>query len=158
MEDINFDDIEKDMSIDNSSMFRLEETLMECSKKEAQYHRMWSNAVKKMDGLSLRLETLVATIMDEQIRKAETNGKPIPPSSLDSVRKIRVPLDKRYIALKKGWIEAKDTASTLEGFAKAWKGRGFRLGELVKVAKLTHGPQYVGREEAELNEVGKKLI
>ena len=158
MEGINFDEIEKDMSIDNSSMFRLEETLMECSKKEAKYHRMWADAVKELDNLSLKLETIVAKIMDEQIRKAETNGKPIPPSSLDSVRKIRVPLDKRYIALKKGWIDAKDTASTLEGFAKAWKGRGFRLGELVKVAKLTHGPQYTGREKEELDEVGRKLI
>ena len=127
MEGINFDEIEKDMSIDNSSMFRLEETLMECSKKEAKYHRMWADAVKELDNLSLKLETIVAKIMDEQIRKAETNGKPIPPSSLDSVRKIRVPLDKRYIALKKGWIEAKDTASTLKASPRRGRAEGLGL-------------------------------
>jgi len=134
METINLDEFEEELKINNASLFSLERELLSHPKKTAKYFRWLAESVREVDRLTLNLEIVVAEILDEFDKEAERNKKPLSAYALDSLRKSKVPLDKRYQKVKKRLAEAKETAAILEGFVEAWRGRGFRLRELVQLS------------------------
>jgi len=139
--DISEEFTEKELSIDNSSVFTLERELLAHSKKEAKYHRWWAAAIKDVDRLTLDLEIVSAEIVQENLMKAEKEGKPLSASAEDNLKKSVLPLDKRYKMIKRRLMGAKETANILAGLVKAWEGRGYRLKELVTLAEYVMLPE-----------------
>ena len=122
------------LSIDNSSLYALENELIDYPRQLGELHRVYSQAIKKVDKLTLELEVLTAKILLEVQKDAERKGRPYPPSSLQEVRKTKVPLDKRYKRLKLQLIEAIEEKNILGGLVKAYEAKGYRLQELIQLA------------------------
>jgi len=128
-----FDPSKIKLSIDNSSLYALENELLAYPKQLGELHRVYSQAIKKVDKLTLELEILTAKILVEVQEDAERKGRPYPPSSLQEVRKTKVPLDKRYKRLKLQLIEAIEEKNILGGLVKAYEAKGYRLQELIQL-------------------------
>jgi len=122
------------LSIDNSSLYALENELIDYPRQLGELHRVYSQAIKKVDKFTLELEILTAKILEEMQKDAERKGRPYPPSSLQEVRKTKVPLDKRYKRLKLQLIEATEEKNILGGLVKAYEAKGYRLQELIQLA------------------------
>jgi len=122
------------LSIDNSSLYALENELLDYPRQLGELHRVYSQAIKKVDKLTLELEILTAKILEEVQENAESKGRPYPPSSLQEVRKTKVPLDKRYKRLKLQLIQAIEEKNVLGGLVKAYEAKGYRLQELIQLA------------------------
>ena len=129
-----FDPSKIKLSIDNSSLYALENELVDYPRELGELHRIYSEAVKKVDKLTLDLEVLTAVILEEVQKDAEKKGRPYPPSSLQEIRRTKVPLDKRYKRLKLQLIEAIEEKNILGGLVKAYEAKGYRLQELIQLA------------------------
>jgi len=129
-----FDPSKIKLSIDNSSLYALENELLDYPKQLGELHRVYSQAIKKVDKLTLELEVLTARILEEVQENAESKGRPYPPSSLQEVRKTKVPLDKRYKRLKLQLIQAIEEKNVLGGLVRAYEAKGYRLQELIQLA------------------------
>lgn len=129
-----FDPSEIKLSIDNSSLYALENELLDYPRQLGELHRVYSQAIKKVDELTLELEVLTAKILEEVQEDAERKGRPYPPSSLQEVRKTKIPLDKRYKRLKLRLIQAIEEKNVLGGLVKAYEAKGYRLQELIQLA------------------------
>ena len=129
-----FDPSKIKLSIDNSSLYALENELLDYPRQLGELHRVYSQAIKKVDKLTLELEILTAKILEEVQENAESKGRPYPPSSLQEVRKTKVPLDKRYKRLKLQLIQAIEEKNVLGGLVKAYEAKGYRLQELIQLA------------------------
>ena len=140
--DMTEEELDADISIDNSSPFKLEQEVLDHSRKEAKYYRAWAIANKELENKMLELDVLIAELVDEIRIKAMEIGKPIPPSALSEIRRSIVPKSKRYKAKKEEVIEANEKANILSGLAKAWVGRGYRFSDLIELSKpvLRDGP------------------
>lgn len=140
------ENIEDQLTIRNASTYELERELLSHPKKEAHFHRWYAQSIKRVDTLTMKLEGTIAEILNELIAEEEDRiGKQLSSYALDSYRKLcekaRIPLDKRYKKIKRELMEAQETKAVLEGFVKAWASRGYRLGELVKLAETMHFPE-----------------
>jgi len=129
-----FDPSKIKLSIDNSSLYALENELLAYPKQLGELHRVYSQAIKKVDRLTLELEILTAKVLEEVQENAEKKGRPYPPSSLQEVRKTKVPLDRRYKRLKLQLIEAIEEKNVLGGLVRAYEAKGYRLQELIQLA------------------------
>jgi len=130
----NFDPSKLKLSIDNSSLYALENELIDYPRQLGELHRVYSQAVKRVDRLTLELEVLSATILDEILKTAEERGKPYPPSSLQEVRRNMIPKDRRYKRKKLELIEAIEEKNILGGLVKAFEAKGYRLQELITLS------------------------
>ena len=126
--------IEQDLEIDNSSIYTLEKGLVDYSSKLADCHKMYAEAIKKVDDLTLRVEIIIAEVVQELEGVADRKGKPFPPSSIQEVRRTKVPLNKKYRRIKKELAEAVEQKNILGGLVKAFESKGYRLQELVNLA------------------------
>jgi len=131
-------DVIEDLKIHNESMFALEKEIKTFPVKSANVYKLKAEAIKKVADLSLRLEIITAQIMVEILKKAEDDGKPYPPSSRAEVRRMQVPLDKRYIRAKRDLNVAIFVKDNLEGLAKSFESKGYMLKELSDISDRVH--------------------
>lgn len=120
----------KDLEIDDSSPFALNEELKHHSQKAAHWQREYAHAVKKVGDLNLKLEVLVATIIQELCEEAEGSGRPIPQTARGELRKNKVPLDNRYQDARRELNEAIETRDLLKALAQAFGSRSGRLRDM----------------------------
>jgi len=139
--ELNIEEFDKELKIDNASMFALEGELLSHPKKIAKYYRWYAQAIKEVDRLTLAVETNVAEITSELVKQEEKDrGKSIPAYAMSSIQK-RVPADKRYQKVKKRLSEAKEDSNILKGFVKAFESRGYRLKELIQLSEWIMLPE-----------------
>jgi hypothetical protein len=134
----NFDffeeDVDVDLTINDESPFALSNELKNHARREAKYVRMSSKANKAVADLDLELRIITSTVVQEICDEAINNGKPIPPSAVSDLRKVKVPLDLRYQKICRRLNEAMEEANYLNGLVSAWISRGYRLQELTKLS------------------------
>ena len=137
-EDLDFDEIDKELTIDNTSLYNLEQELRNYSRIESKYHRRFAQANKAFNRLTLKLEVLVSTIINEICVASEKNGKVIPATAVGNLKKTKVPLDKRYIDCVKKLIDAQEQLDMCKGLVSSFVAKGYRLGEIVDMERRTY--------------------
>lgn len=151
-ENMTEEDFDKELGIQNASPAHLQKELLNYSKVSNKYYRWRAKAVKRVDELTLKKNITVAEIVEDLCREAEDRGKPYPPSSLESIRKIKAPLDPRYKKVMQKLNEAKETASMLDGLVRSHESRGYRLAELTDIMKRTMSPTEVIEKRKSLDD------
>jgi len=142
--------LDKELVIDDSSIFKLSEALKDHPRTLRRYYRLYAKAVKEVDMLNLELEIKSAEIMDTYL-KAYTGRS--------DLRKTILPLDKEYKALKFRLVEAVANMNDLKGIVDSWTARGFRLQELARLAERTmFDSGRVTSIDDRLDESGRKLV
>jgi spore germination protein YaaH len=129
------EEVDVDITINNSSVAALEQELINQARREAKYVRLASRASKQVAKLNLDLEICIATVIKTVCEEAEARKKPIPATAVSELRRTKVPLDPEYQAIKRALIDATENANLLNGLVTAWQSRGFRLQELLKLAE-----------------------
>lgn len=129
---MNFDDtdIDNELSIHMESAYTLEKDLVRHPKRHAKYYRWRAQAVRELDDLNLDMEVLTSEIVQELLKEHK-----IPPSAQAEFRRIHVPLDIRYQKLQRKINKAKEKVDILTGMIKGAESQGYRLGELVDMAR-----------------------
>jgi len=152
--------LDKELVIDDSSIFKLSEALKDHPRTLRRYYRLYAKAVKEVDMLNLELEIKSAEIMDTYLKAyAEKNGRSYPITGRSDLRKTILPLDKEYKALKFRLVEAVANMNDLKGIVDSWTARGFRLQELVRLAERTmFNSGRVTSIDDKLDESGRKLV
>jgi len=139
------EEIDNELEINNASLYSLEREVRNHSRKEAKYHRWYSQALKEVDKITMEYETVVAEVLNEIVAREEEEKK-LSPNMLDNLRKVaertQLPLDKRVRVVKRKLISAKETANILHGLVTAWSSRGYRIGELVRLGELIQLPEF----------------
>ena len=107
--------------------------LKDHARLQAKYYRWASQAQKRVDDLSLKLEMAIVEIIEEIIHEAEDKGKPIPYSSRSELKRIAVPKDERYQLSKNRLNSAMEEMNYLQGLVRAFEAKGFRLQEVVRL-------------------------
>jgi len=144
------DDLEFEIKFD--SVYDLERELRTYSRKYNEYLRLAKEATTRVNDLTLELKILSAKII-EKIRKEEK----IPPSALGEIRKSRIFLDKDFQKKMKELNRATEDKDYIDGLVKSWEARGYRLQELVTLAKYGLDLDKKQGVNDLLNEVGEKL-
>jgi len=141
---------EQELTIHTESAFALLEDLKSHAKLQAKYYRWSSQAQKKVDDLSLKLEIISAGIIQELIGQAENEGKSIPASAKMEIRKVDIFKDARYQLAKSRLNSAMEEMNYLQGLTRAFEGRGYRLKEIITLVSRS-------LKEEELRVYGKDL-
>jgi len=113
------------LSIEYSSPYELETVIRNHPQLEDECNRVYAEALKELRKSELELEILISEIVEEICSKRN-----VPPSAKSEVRRVEVPLDKRYKKLKLKCIDAETKANILRGAVKAASARGYCLTEL----------------------------
>ena len=96
MDELTEDFVNNELDLHNESIFTLEQDLKNHAKLEAKYHRWYSQANKKVNDLTLRLEMTVAKIVDEICERENITSY----HNRAEIRRSRVASDKRYVAIR----------------------------------------------------------
>ena len=123
-------DFERNLKIDNSSIFKLMNEIENHPKREYELSKLYAQAVKKLEQLTLEFEITQAEIIDDVMRKEK-----LPPSSRAEVRRSKIQRDNRYKIIRTKIIEATDILNNIQGLYNAWKQRGYSLGALGRIAE-----------------------
>jgi hypothetical protein len=140
--DINAEEVDKELFIDNSSVFALSEELKNHSRKESKYIRLAAMANKEVSKLSLELKVTESELVDEYMKQQTSQSA----SLRQEIRKSIV-RDERYKKVAIQLYQAQANADLLNGLVQSWVGRGYQLREIAKLAGYTmkDGPQvFVG--------------
>ena len=153
--ELSSEEIDKELQVDNSSIFALVEELKNHSRKESKYSRFAANANKIVSELSLQLKIIEAELVEEEMKKQSSSSA----SLRQEIRKSIVKEPKyreAYLALS----EAQETSDIMRGLVNSWVGRGYQLREIAKLAGYTmsDGPKvYVGSPYKKSEEALDKL-
>ena len=132
--DLKEENIDKELKIDDSSVYALSEELKNHSRKEAKYSRACAKANKEVSKLSLQLKIVEAELVEEEMKKQSSQSA----SLRQEIRKSIV-RDDRYRKVFLELTEAQETADILNGLMTSWVGRGYQLREIVKLADRAMG-------------------
>jgi hypothetical protein len=117
------------LSINYSSPYELEMMIRDQAELEWKYHKKCSEAMEKVEDLTLQLEITTGEIVNEICKE-----KHVPPSAKSEVRRTEVPLDARYQLIRKRLIKATGTANILQRATYSLTSRRYSL---LKLAELT---------------------
>ena len=135
MIDITDEEVESDLSIDNSSIFTLEKELLEHPKKEAKYSRLSAMAIKEVEQKELELEILVAELMESLETLAKSKGQPIAQSARGDIKKQVLPLLPQYKDKRRELITANSIRNVIGGAYKAMQSRNYKLSDILEIKK-----------------------
>lgn len=130
---IDAENIDKELVIDDSSVYSLVEALKLHPRKEAKYQRLAAMASKEVARLELELEVLTAELIDKAMQESGATSA----SARQELRKGGISKYPKYQEKKKELYEAKETADILNGLVYSWTSRGYLLREIVKIADRT---------------------
>lgn len=144
--------IDKDLLIQMSSPFSLEQTMLDMAKTQRKYIRWRSQAVKEKEEAELNLEIISADIVQEFVEKYVTvEGKPPPASMRSEIRKLELPRDTRYQMVRRKLIRANENYDYLTGLCYTFNTKKEMIKELRGMAKELMLPDWmvyrVGRGE-----------
>ena len=142
MDEYNF---EEEIQIHTESGWHFEQDVKKHSELQGKYAKLAAQAEKAVQILELKIEMMTARIISEIVATEK-----IAVSYIQHLKKTRVPLDKRYIDLKRQWIDALETSKTLNGYSFAWTSRGKNLEKLgyIMSGKATDNDFTVGGKRA----------
>jgi hypothetical protein len=141
------EEVDKDLNIDNSSIFTLEKDLLEHPRREAKYSTLAAQAIKNVELKELELEILVASLMETLDSLAKAKGQTVPQSARGDIKKQIMPLLPEYVAKRRELIDANEISNILKGQAKAMVSRNFKLTDLLEIKKRELYGNNVVRED-----------
>ena len=135
-------DIVTDFSIKTDSVYNFELELKAHSRRQAECAKQFAKANKKVNELTLNQSVQVSEIVEELCKEAIKKKKPIPPSTIQELRRTIVPKDIRYRKITNSLNDAIYIKDYLYGLTFAWSARGDRLKELFWLMKkqIEDGP------------------
>jgi len=127
-------EIMKDLVIDDSSLYSLEQQLKESARVEGDYIAAMADAEKSLERIKLKVEVCVAELVrDLKKEYRKKNGKDIPATGVSELRKSNIPLDRKYKKLREELIEAQYVHTQAENFLKSIISKGYRLQKIIEI-------------------------
>jgi len=138
--------LKKDLSIDDSDYFKLNQDFKTHASKHVDWNIRAAQAAKALAHLKLQLKVLAAEIAQKyRAEYLEREGKPLAVSF--NLEKEVLPLNEEWVDLNRKISNAYEELEIARGACQAFEERGYMLREVAKFAELSNlpAPRYMSK-------------